>query len=268
MIFNTILNINYKPEFKLITCLVILSFVLSLSGCATTETLRVESESIPSNKNYEIVNVIMKDGKLIDLKGKSPRYVEEWDNKKNVIMYTIDTVWITEKSYKISNETKIIELDKVSWVTIEGIEKNVEATVTTKSGIRHKGKLLSVTSNNISLKNKSIKNNITVIEKDSINKVFIHGESDVLSGLGYGALTGASIGVIFGYAFGIGGDKTKGFNPISLPAGGQSALILGAGYGLIGGLIGLVLGIISSTSEEIIEIKSDDDYYKLMKYMY
>ena len=82
MIFNTILNFKYKSEFKLLTCLVVMSFVLSLSGCATTETLRVESESIPSNKNYEIVNVIMKDGKLIDLKGKSPRYVEEWDNKR------------------------------------------------------------------------------------------------------------------------------------------------------------------------------------------
>ena len=266
MLFNNILSLKYKVEFKLITCLVVLSFILSMSGCATTETLRVESESIPSNKNYEIVNVITKDGKLIDLKGKSPRYVEELDNKKNVIMYTIDTVWITEKSYKTTYETKVIELDEVRWVTLESFEKNVEVTVTTKSGIRHKGELLSVANNKVSLINKRVKNNITVIEKDSIKKVFIHGEYNVLSGLGYGALIGAGIGVISGFAFGD-GDKTKGFNPISLTAG-QWALVLAAGYGLIGGLVGLILGIRSSTPEEVIEIKSDDDYYKLMKYMY
>ena len=65
MIFKTFLSIKYKPEFKILTYLVILSFITSLVGCTASETLRVESENITHNMNYEIVNVIMKDGKVI-----------------------------------------------------------------------------------------------------------------------------------------------------------------------------------------------------------
>ena len=266
MIFKTISSIKYKPEFKILTCLVILSFIITLSGCTTTETLRTETENIKYNMNCEIVNVIMKDGKVIDLKGKSPRYAEEWDNKKNVILYTNDTVWISEKRYSVSNEIKIIELDKVQWVTLETIGKNVEVTVTTKSGIRHKGGLLSVTDNIISLSNKKSKNNIILIEKDSIERVLIHGESDVLKGIEYGALIGAGLGAIIGYANGDDhGVKTGGIG-IYFTAE-QKALGGGLLGGLLGSVIGLIVGISSSTPDKTIAIFSDDDYNKLKRYI-
>ena len=257
MIFKTFLSIKFKPEFKILTYLVILSFIASLVGCTATETLRTETENIKYNMNCEIVNVIMKDGKVIDLQGKSPCYTEDWDNKKNVILYTNDTVWISEKRYQVSDEIKIIELDKVQWVTLETIGKNVEVTVTTKSGIRHKGGLLSVTDNKISLNNKKSKNNITVIEKDSIKKVLIYGESNELTGLGYGALIGTGIGALLGYA-------ERDFWILTT---GQKAIIGGLIGSLIGSIGGLLVGIANSTPDKIIEIKSDDDYNKLKRYI-
>jgi hypothetical protein len=266
MIFKIILSIKHKVGFKLLTYLVVLSIILSMSSCTTTETLRVESESITYSMNYEITNVIMEDGKVIDLRDKSPRYAEEWDNNKNVILYTNDTVWISEKRYRVSDEIKIIELDKVRWVTLESIGKNVEVTVTTKSGTRYKGGLLSVTDNKISLSNKKLKNNVTVIEKDSIKKVLIHGESNVLTGLGYGALIGAGIGAIIGYASGDDHPIEPGKIGISFTAEEKA---LGGSFlvGLLGGLIGLIVGLASSTPDKTIVIKSDDDYNKLKRYI-
>ena len=130
MIFKNILSLKYKPEFKLFTYLIVLSIILSLSGCATTETLRTETENITYNMNYEIVNVIMKDGKVVDLSGKSPRYAEEWDNKKNVILYTVvDTMRTSEDSISVTPVTKVIELDNVKKVTIEKSEINTEIPI-------------------------------------------------------------------------------------------------------------------------------------------
>ena len=264
MIFKIILRLRYRPEFKFLACSLVFSLLLSLSGCATTETLRVESENITHNMNYEIAEVKMKDGKVVDLRGKSPLYAEEWDNKKNVILYTNDTVWTSEKRYSVSDEIKIIELGNVRWVTLERTDKDVEVTVTTKSGIRHKGGLLSVTDNKISLSNKKLKHNVTVIEKDSIKKVLIHGESNELRGLCYGALIGTGTGALLGALF----LKIKvTFFTEWETSPGQNALIGGLIGSLIGSIGGLLVGIASSTPDKTIEIKSDDDYIKLMRYI-
>jgi hypothetical protein len=131
--------------------------------------------------------------------------------------------------------------------------------------------LLSITENEISLCNKRTKNNVVEIEKDSIKKVLIHGKSNVLSGLGYGALIGVVPGTIIGYAVG----GVKGPTPaivfgskeeVTYSSSGQNALIGGSIGVLFGGLIGVIVGITSSTPDRTIEINSDDDYYKLMRY--
>ena len=267
MIFKNISSVKYRLEFKLLTCLVILSFAASLGGCAATETLRVKSENLTHNLNYQIVNVIMKDGKVIDLNGKYARFAEEWDNKKNVILYTaIDTVWISEKSYKISNEIKIIELDKVSWVTLEKTDEAVEVTVTTKNGNRYKGELLSVTDKKVSLSNKRKKNNVIEIEKDSLDLVLIHGDSKIIQGL-YGFLiagaVGAGFGALVGYSM---GDDEPSLAFWTVTKAEDKALFGGVIGSVIGGLIGLIVGISNSTPDKTIAIFSDDDYNKLKRY--
>ncbi len=120
MIYNTILSLKYKLEFKLLASLIVFSLLLSLSGCATTETQRVSSDNMPYKMNYKIINVILKNGLMLDLQDKSALYFREYNNQKNVILYTTtDTVRITKDSLNLSPVTKVIELDDVKKVTIE-----------------------------------------------------------------------------------------------------------------------------------------------------
>ena len=136
MIFSIITNAKHQKGFKLLTYLLVFSFVLTISGCTTTETQRVSANNIAYKINYEIVNVIMKDGLVINLRDKSARFAKEYDDKKNVILYAqIDTVWVTEKSYKVYTKTNIIELDNVQEVTIEKSEVNVGLTILATVGI-------------------------------------------------------------------------------------------------------------------------------------
>ena len=120
MIFKIISSLKYKLEFKLFTYLVASSIIISLSGCATTETQRVSSDNMPYKMNYKIINVILKNGLVLDLQDKSALYFREYKNKKNVILYTTtDTIRVSKDSLNLSPVTKVIELDDVKKVTIE-----------------------------------------------------------------------------------------------------------------------------------------------------
>jgi hypothetical protein len=103
---KTIFQIN-KLEFKLISCLLLFSFVLSISGCTTTETLRVENEDVHYKKDSEILKIIMKDATVIDLRGIPVQYYIEYKDEKDVIVYTTaDTTWLTEQYYKENKDKK------------------------------------------------------------------------------------------------------------------------------------------------------------------
>ena len=153
MIFKIILSFRYGLEFKLLACLLVISLILSISGCKTIETLRTDSKNITSHKDYEIINVIMKNELKIDLKNKSARFVREYLGKKNLIFYsTRDTIRISEDTLNIFSKKriadtakdttlsstdslmvfptiKIIELDEVKWVTIKKTEVDVGKTI-------------------------------------------------------------------------------------------------------------------------------------------
>lgn len=165
-------------------------------------------------------------------------------------------------SIKLKSHEEIVNINKDQIKSIEKLkyllqfDTDKEVTVTTKSGIRHKGGLLSVTDKKISLSNKKLKNNVTVIEKDSIKKVLIHGKSNELAGLGYGALIGVVTGAIIWYA----SEDVMWFTAE------QKALIGGLIGSLVGSLGGLIVGIATSTPDEIIKINSDDDFYRLNKF--
>lgn len=130
MIFKIILDSKYCFRFKLLNGLTLIFFVLYLVGCTTTKIYRVETENIAYKSNYEIINVIMKNGTVINLKGKSPRYAREYKDKKNVIIYTgNDSFPISKDSLNTISNTKMIELDQAKWVTIEKTETDVEKTI-------------------------------------------------------------------------------------------------------------------------------------------
>lgn len=136
MIYKILLSTRYQQVFKLITSLLVISLIFYLSGCTTSEIHRVRSENLATETDYEIINVIMKDGLVIDLKGKPARFVIEWNDKKNVIVYTSsDTIWLSEKSYKVATDTKVIELDDIQEITIEKTVTDTKWTIVAVIGI-------------------------------------------------------------------------------------------------------------------------------------
>jgi len=183
-------------------------------------------------------------------------------------------------SIKLIYKENIVKVKKVQIKSIEKLKYLLQfdtdktVTVTTKNGFLYKGRLLTATENNITLisndtinkqDNIGFKNIATEIKKDSIKRILIHGESNILSGLGYGALigtgTGAFIGLIGSWEISIFPNEKE-----TSSSTGQNILIGGLIGSLAGGVLGLIYGLANSTSDEIIEINYDDDFYRLNKY--
>jgi hypothetical protein len=136
MIFRKISSLRYKSEFKLLTYLIVLSIILSLSGCTTTETLRVENEKVHYKQDSEIIKVILKDAKVINLRGIPVQYYKLYKDKKDVIVYTkTDTNWITERSYTLSTNTNIIKLSEIKAMSMEYTEFHLTKTILYASGL-------------------------------------------------------------------------------------------------------------------------------------
>ena len=148
-----------------------------------------------------------------------------------------------------------------------------EVTLTTQDLKIFHGKLLSVKPVKYDELNKQDNTGqqikVLEIERDKIMSVKIHGESEVPKYLGYGALIGAGIGAIIGYATGDDHVETGGglFRFDFTYTAEQKALNGGLLGGLLGGVIGLIVGITNSKPDEIIKIGFDDDYDKLIKYL-
>ena len=87
------------------------------------------------------------------------------------------------------------------------------------------------------------------VPASEVDSIILIGESKVLSSMGWGFLSGAVIGGLIGFAS---GDDEGGFVSFSKE---EKALGGGVALGLVGGLIGLIAGIFSSTNDET--IKSD-----------
>lgn len=117
---KNLIHLSYRLIYFILTSLLVLSYISSLSGCATTEPQRKKTENTVYKMNYEIVNVTLKNGAVIDLQNTPARYVKEYKEEKNVIVYTLaDTLKISQDSINISIKTEIIKIDEVQWVKIE-----------------------------------------------------------------------------------------------------------------------------------------------------
>jgi len=123
MIFKIILSLRYRLEFKLLACSLVFSLILSINGCTTTEISQVKPENLDYKMNYEFVNIILKNGLVIDLRGIPVHFVKEYKDKKNVIVYTRNNIaQESEDSLGVSKRIKIIELNKIQSVTMEKTE--------------------------------------------------------------------------------------------------------------------------------------------------
>ena len=97
---------------------VLLLVLVCFTGCVTTKIEYVDSEKLPKKKVYHITEVYMKDGKIIDLKGKDPVFKSYDKGVKNVIVY-----------YEDVNIERTILLENVSKLKIEVSESNVTVNV-------------------------------------------------------------------------------------------------------------------------------------------
>jgi len=108
-----------------------------MNGCVTTYKESVKTENFKGKPEYEIVNVIMKNGLVINLRNKFARYFSSYEDKKNVILYVTagDTTKLPGEEFKYAYKKNIIDLKDVMSVTIEKEEVNVGLTILATLGI-------------------------------------------------------------------------------------------------------------------------------------
>lgn len=68
-----------------------------LTGCYTTKTEMVTDEEMLVKKDYEILSVVLKNDKYINLKDVDAKFYKAYKNEQNVIMY------LTSKDTIINN---------------------------------------------------------------------------------------------------------------------------------------------------------------------
>lgn len=163
-----------------------------------------------------------------------------------------------------------LSLRKRELADIEALNNNKPLTITTKDGWVYSGVITKVDDSGVMLlsrksliKSDSEYNQSTkrYFEKSDLSTVLIEGKSKIGSGILTGALGGLVIGAIIGLAS---GDDTQGWIRFSA---GQKAVMAGAALGVSGTVVGLILGLLSSSSDEMIIITDDYDLNELNKYI-
>jgi len=150
---------------------------------------------------------------------------------------------------------------------IEKISSGKTITVTTADGqtltgnitrIDNEGLVLSIQPENRGQEGYKADADFVTVKKGQMQKVFIPGESKILPYMGWGALIGAGAGAAFGALIGFASGNNLGYLNT-----GEAIFALGVITGMTGGVVGLITGAGTSTNDETIEIKSDQDYDKL-----
>ena len=143
----------------------------------------------------------------------------------------------------------------------------VEVKVVTISGDEYKGKLEMFSKRYVYLfSDNSIVTGGTShlrikIPVSDIEAVVVPGESNVLLGIGIGAL----VGVVVGLAIGLSSAEDEKACIFTIKKEHQ-AICLSAFTGVIGGLAGLLFGVVSSSGDEVLGISRIDDIIKLKEY--
>ncbi len=188
------------------------------------------------NNKYLIsrVKFVSDDGRLRDTIISEPLFVLQNKRAKIRLIYN-------NKKDKISRERTV--------------------AIFTKDGSIIKGNIARITGQSIVLFVPShsqlsdySKRDFVRIPRQEIEKVLIQGESNILAGIGWGGLIGFGSGALIGLLL---GDDNSGWIRFSA---GQKAMMFGTTFGLIGGIAGLFYGAISSSSDEIIVLKTARDY--------
>lgn len=175
---------------------------------------------------------------------------------------TKDTIFI-QGLFALDNAR--LDIEKTEMEKNENIKTLSYVIITTKNGQKLAGKLKIFSKDYLYLIEERNEVEGTVnsrykIKVTDVDSVFIMGESNALSSMGWGALSGFIAGGLLGF---LSGGQSSGF--IQMNAA-ETALSLGVVLGIIGGISGLIVGLVSSSDDEIIEVKSQYDVLKLKDY--
>lgn len=103
---------------------IVFSLLISFTGCVTSKIEYTESNELPKDKVYRISDVYMKDGSIINLKGKEAKFKLKYKGVENVIVYA------DEKDKEV-----VIPVKNINNMKIEVLEGNTLVTVLIITGI-------------------------------------------------------------------------------------------------------------------------------------
>ena len=188
------------------------------------------------------------------------------DNEKLVSKVTFNfegKIKDTVSTYGLSSLQNIrSKIRKIDEENNKKLKSPREVIVFTKDNNQYKGLLEMFSKENlylISSEQSDYKYKIPISKVDSI---IIPGESKVASSIGWGALIGFVVGGLLGI---VGGDDEEGFIKFTAE---EKALGGGAFLGLVGAIIGLIVGLSSSESDQEIQIEKDSDILGLNSFVY
>jgi hypothetical protein len=118
---KTFTNLRINKHLPLLIWILIFPLTVFLTGCYTTKTEMVTEEEMLKKKDYEILSVVLKNDKYINLKDLDAKFYKAYRNEQNVIMYLTSKDTIIHNRYYSSSEdkenlikTKDIKLAKIA----------------------------------------------------------------------------------------------------------------------------------------------------------
>jgi len=101
-------------------------YIISLSGCVSTETASVTEKSEPLDNNYKIISIILKDKTEILLKGLHPKFIQnEKGRYTGILYYSKDTSIAADSTRSNDKIQKKFDFKDISSVKIEVTESHV-----------------------------------------------------------------------------------------------------------------------------------------------
>lgn len=114
-------NHRLNKHLPILICILIFPLTVFLSGCYSTRTEMVTEDKIPVKESYEIINVTLKNNKVISLEGMEAKFILNYKDKQNLISYTKtgDYIRSADGEWVQSHSVKVIELKDVKLIKIE-----------------------------------------------------------------------------------------------------------------------------------------------------
>ena len=222
------------------------------------ESYKIKSIDLDAYKNFNNAEFYLRNDTLLVVKIK-------YTNNNNSVL---DTSLIFSSS--MLNKLRL-EVYNVESRESQLFEDGTVVVVTTKDSVKYSGVLAFVNSYKlVLLKRKSNLEdspdysiiNVGTFNKNTLQSVFIAGQSNILAGMGLGCLIGALTGYVTGVSE---GDDPKGqiCGMTAEQKGSAAAVFAGA----LGTSLGFLIGLATSTWDKEIYINEDYDLTELQKYV-